>query len=124
VPARAAPARPARFAPGQVVYALDGPLTVVSATADYIATRQFTKYAVGAGSTTLVRTQAGLVIVDAGMQQQGGRYNAQLADAIVDALVGTSPARRCCVRRDDQYGPTKASRRREGRYCRASSSSP
>jgi hypothetical protein len=28
------------------------------------------------------------------------------------------------VRRDDQGGPTKASRRREGRYCRASSSSP
>ncbi|MBL4632516.1 MAG: DUF4157 domain-containing protein, partial [Kofleriaceae bacterium] len=74
------------FASGDIVYALDGPIEVLSASADYVVTTTYTKFAVGAGSTTLVRTEAGYILVDAGMHQRGGRINAQLADAIVQRL--------------------------------------
>jgi hypothetical protein len=88
------PAAPSRFAGMRTVYALDGPLDVVAATGGYLVTTSFTKYAVGAGSTTLVRTAAGWVLVDAGMHQVAGSINDILADALVNRIaadVGNQP---------------------------------
>lgn len=71
---------------GDTVYTGDGPIELVSATTNYIVTTTYTKFAVGAGSTTLVRTDTGLILVDAGMHQVGGAINDALADATVVRL--------------------------------------
>jgi hypothetical protein len=80
------PIAPSALAGRSHVYALDGRLDVVGGHSGYLVTTTFTKYAVGAGSTTLVRTDAGWALVDAGMHQVGGVINEVLADAIVDRI--------------------------------------
>jgi len=77
---------PAPFQPGERAYTLDGPIEILSATADYVVTNVYTKFAVGAGSTTLVWTEQGPTLIDAGMQQVGGQINSQLADAVMQRL--------------------------------------
>ncbi len=86
-PPPAGPLGPSRFAGARTVYALDGALDVVAASGGYIVTTTFTKYAVGAGSTTLVRTAAGWALVDAGMHQVAGSINELIADALVERIV-------------------------------------
>ncbi|PWT95571.1 MAG: hypothetical protein C5B55_01125 [Blastocatellia bacterium] len=72
--------------PGSVVTAYDGvKLDVIAATPEHIITTKYTKFAVGAASTSALRLMDGtVVIIDAGVNNRG---LATTYDALVDATM-------------------------------------
>ncbi|MFT5587399.1 MAG: hypothetical protein ACI9VR_005009, partial [Cognaticolwellia sp.] len=80
----------------QVVYSPEStaearPIEVVSATAEYVITTTYTKFAVGAGATAVVYTEGGVVLVDAGVAHVGGRPVRALADHLMGELEAAVP---------------------------------
>ncbi|NUO63624.1 MAG: DUF4157 domain-containing protein, partial [Gemmatimonadaceae bacterium] len=77
------------FSAGDVVYTPDGrALRVAEATADHVITFEYTKFAVGAGSATLVQTGGGIFLIDAGVGPGGGRGISRAVANRIAEIVG------------------------------------
>jgi hypothetical protein len=70
------------FEPGVGTRALD----VVEVTPEYLITRVYTKFAVGAGATALLYTEAGPVLIDAGVAHRGGSPIPDLATRLMSEV--------------------------------------
>jgi len=72
-------------------FTVDGVIDVVAETPEVVITTTYTKVAVGAGSTTVLRTHSDYMLIDAGINSVGGNVSAALADATMNRLVEINP---------------------------------
>ncbi|MEO0442264.1 MAG: DUF4157 domain-containing protein [Pseudomonadota bacterium] len=72
-------------------FTVDGVIDVIAQTPEVVITTTYTKLAVGAGSTTVLKTHSDYILIDAGINAIAGRLNQALADATLSRLMEINP---------------------------------
>lgn len=73
-------------------FTMDAVIDVIAETPEVVITTTYTKMAVGAGSTTVLRTHSDYMLIDAGINSIGGNVSADLVEATMGRLVEINPS--------------------------------